>query len=430
MGKAKDGSECYTRINKSGGKYVTCEGQQKANRKLQREISKLHGRTRKAVTKDEFNEARTGLQQTLSNAVVAEQPGVVAMTTNWNRSDTVRGQSRRAAKARRLTTRPPGRIETGSLNPGILINSFDTSAFLPREHDSVYIDTGKDELLPGYSVRLDASGELYNVFDDADTDNEFGIGPVAKVPKRFTKQITDDEGDNYLVIPHQHIIKTHSDWGKDENEFPYTFSEEFLEPYYEQTEEEEEEALPPLFEPSETEIPDRGIMPDEFLQVLGVMSERSAQREQEQAELLEKYERFSSTQSFRNFWKETRPGRTYRFPRSASKESIIRLIIKHNMPDSYLPRSGRREPKQRWTLEGNVFDDEEEDGLPYFAREYGFEIDQVYATGGGKLTAMLTRGEANEFARQYEDTLSAWTDFYRETRTQKLGRWFGWSEGD
>jgi hypothetical protein len=130
MGKARDGSNCYTRVNNAGGKYVTCEGQQKANRKLNREISKLHGRTRVGVTKDEFNEARASLRQTLNNAVVAEKPGVVAMTTNWNRSDTVRGQSRRAAKARRLTTRPPGRIETGSLNPGGIITEFDTSQFV------------------------------------------------------------------------------------------------------------------------------------------------------------------------------------------------------------------------------------------------------------------------------------------------------------
>tara|TARA_R110001606_G_scaffold88756_1_gene199894 strand:- start:297 stop:1067 length:771 start_codon:yes stop_codon:yes gene_type:complete len=32
MPKAKDGSECYTRINKSGGKYITCEGTQKGNK--------------------------------------------------------------------------------------------------------------------------------------------------------------------------------------------------------------------------------------------------------------------------------------------------------------------------------------------------------------------------------------------------------------
>ncbi len=32
MGKAKDGSECFTRQNKSGGKYITCEGTQKARK--------------------------------------------------------------------------------------------------------------------------------------------------------------------------------------------------------------------------------------------------------------------------------------------------------------------------------------------------------------------------------------------------------------
>ena len=34
MAKAKDGSECYTRTNKSGGKYVTCEGTQKGGVKM------------------------------------------------------------------------------------------------------------------------------------------------------------------------------------------------------------------------------------------------------------------------------------------------------------------------------------------------------------------------------------------------------------
>ena len=33
MGKARDGSECYTRTNKEGGKYITCEGSQKKREK-------------------------------------------------------------------------------------------------------------------------------------------------------------------------------------------------------------------------------------------------------------------------------------------------------------------------------------------------------------------------------------------------------------
>jgi hypothetical protein len=91
MGKAKDGSECYTRQNKSGGSYVTCEGKQKS-----RSASKA-------------------------------KPKV-----DWNRSDTARGKARRAAAARKLKTRPAaaGRIQTGSLNPGSVITDFDTSAFV------------------------------------------------------------------------------------------------------------------------------------------------------------------------------------------------------------------------------------------------------------------------------------------------------------
>jgi len=90
MGKAKDGSNCYTRQNKSGGEYVTCEGTQKAGK-----------------------------------SAAPQKPKV-----DWNKSDTARGRARRAAAARKLKTRPPGRIETGSLNPGSVVTNFDTSAFV------------------------------------------------------------------------------------------------------------------------------------------------------------------------------------------------------------------------------------------------------------------------------------------------------------
>jgi len=78
MGKARDGSECYTRTNNAGAKYTTCEGEQKRTRKLNREISKLHERTRVKVTKDEFNEARAGLQQTITRPPPDTGAGQVA----------------------------------------------------------------------------------------------------------------------------------------------------------------------------------------------------------------------------------------------------------------------------------------------------------------------------------------------------------------
>jgi len=63
VAKSKKDEPCFTRTSKSGKKYITCVGEQKRNVKLQREISKLHGRERKKVTKAEFVEARKGLQR-------------------------------------------------------------------------------------------------------------------------------------------------------------------------------------------------------------------------------------------------------------------------------------------------------------------------------------------------------------------------------
>jgi hypothetical protein len=99
MGKAKDGSNCYTRQNKSGGSYVTCEGKQKSGKS-----------------------AAQGARQA--------QPAKAQPKVDWNRSDTARGRARRAAAARKLKTRQSGRIETGPLNPGSVITDFDTSAFV------------------------------------------------------------------------------------------------------------------------------------------------------------------------------------------------------------------------------------------------------------------------------------------------------------
>ena len=66
MGKAKDGSECYTRTGKGGGKYVTCEGTQKggARKKAEtarKELRKKVPETKKNVTKAQFENARRKL---------------------------------------------------------------------------------------------------------------------------------------------------------------------------------------------------------------------------------------------------------------------------------------------------------------------------------------------------------------------------------
>ncbi len=77
--KSKKDGPCFTRTNKAGQKYTTCVGEQKRNVKLQREISKLHGREKKKVTKAEFDEARKGLQKKVAKPKATPKSGVVSL---------------------------------------------------------------------------------------------------------------------------------------------------------------------------------------------------------------------------------------------------------------------------------------------------------------------------------------------------------------
>ena len=65
MGKAKDGSECFTRKGKGGGKYVTCKGTQKGGvtRKATEARKDLRKKVpeKKTVTKAQFENARRKL---------------------------------------------------------------------------------------------------------------------------------------------------------------------------------------------------------------------------------------------------------------------------------------------------------------------------------------------------------------------------------
>jgi len=65
MGKAKDGSECFTRKGKGGGKYVTCKGTQKGGAKQKADSARKELRKKvpekKTVTKAQFENARRKL---------------------------------------------------------------------------------------------------------------------------------------------------------------------------------------------------------------------------------------------------------------------------------------------------------------------------------------------------------------------------------
>ena len=125
MGKAKDGSECYTRQNKSGGSYVTCEGTQ--NKRTARRKLKSGGEP-PVLTKSPQNSARA--------------------------------RGRRSAAARKLTTRPEaaGRIETGIINPGVVMPEGASASFEglfgsvapePVEDDQDINEDILSEVIPG-----------------------------------------------------------------------------------------------------------------------------------------------------------------------------------------------------------------------------------------------------------------------------------------
>jgi len=154
MGKARDGSECYTRQNKAGGSYVTCEGSQQARQRFAGELRGL-----------------------LS---VGDKP---KPKVDWSRSDTVRGRSRRAAKARRLTTRPEGRIETGSINPGSVITDFDMSSFVQERPGVVGMTTNMSGIeLATYDALMGMGEDVRTGIQAAIAEREKDA-PILKISK-------------------------------------------------------------------------------------------------------------------------------------------------------------------------------------------------------------------------------------------------------
>ena len=136
MGKAKDGSECYTRQNKSGGSYVTCEGAQ--NKRAARSKLKAGG-----------------------------EPPVLSKPP----PQSARARGRRSAAARKLTTRPEaaGRIETGSINPGVVMPEGAEASFeglfgsvAPVEPEEAEQGVNEDilsEVIPGLFEGMGPIGE-------------------------------------------------------------------------------------------------------------------------------------------------------------------------------------------------------------------------------------------------------------------------------
>tara|TARA_R110000822_G_scaffold38390_3_gene106487 strand:+ start:400 stop:1416 length:1017 start_codon:yes stop_codon:yes gene_type:complete len=177
MGKARDGSECYTRQNKSGGNYVTCEGSQQ-------------------------------------KSAARQKPKV-----DWLKSDTARGRARRAAITRKFKTRPDGRIDTGIINPGIIETRPEFALFgatpqknidprLPFSSRHAILEAYEPDLgpdiasttAPGYQVTT-LPGDIYEIRDTEDPEDVASGDAkeeyVGKVSKEFVKIefVQEDESD-------------------------------------------------------------------------------------------------------------------------------------------------------------------------------------------------------------------------------------------
>jgi hypothetical protein len=82
MGKARDGSECYTRQNKSGGNYVTCEGSQQKSAARQKPKPVISERPAGRIDTGTLNPGKV-VTDFDASAIVYETPGVVGMTMNY-----------------------------------------------------------------------------------------------------------------------------------------------------------------------------------------------------------------------------------------------------------------------------------------------------------------------------------------------------------
>ena len=164
MAKAKDGSECFTRQNKAGGKYVTCKGTQ-GDSKATKASARPAGKGGKAK--------RTGGApgKKAKPAAKSKPLGYSPPASNIS-PDSARAKARRAPVARKLTTRPAaaGRIETGTLNKGKIIKASDTK-------DTVYEKNLKEfgitRPVKGNEVRLMTEKNKTEKFISSSNDDEF-----------------------------------------------------------------------------------------------------------------------------------------------------------------------------------------------------------------------------------------------------------------
>ena len=227
MGKAKDGSNCYTRTNAGGGKYVTCEGTQKggvtkkatdARKELRKKVPE-----KKTVTKAQFDNARKKLAGgTATNKPARKKLGVkiekpkpkntIGGRPAGKRVDT--GGARNVGKVVKTTPKPDKATlqkvmgimaEVGKENKSKRGGASSVSLDDPRILDDTHLQVRKKPLTAGEFVKWE-----YMISYDQNITAQ----------QRITKEMRDKAKKEYAELT------------KDKNKLVFTFSIDVNNPDY------------------------------------------------------------------------------------------------------------------------------------------------------------------------------------------------------
>jgi hypothetical protein len=162
---------------------------------------------------------------------------------------------------------------------------------------------------------------------------------------------------------------------------------------------------------------------DTFLEVMSVMATRNKDRIADS--LRPKLEEFSISQlktAIKKDYEEKNPGRTMT-KRGNDKKLIIDFFIKNKVNPKFLPKKGRKEPTQEYTLEGFGIADDETGEIPSYLSDRLPDA-QFYPSGLTALTGKLTKKQASDLAKEIKDYGGeASLRFYRETPKSRIHFW-------
>ena len=132
--------------------------------------------------------------------------------------------------------------------------------------------------------------------------------------------------------------------------------------------------------------------------------------------------------AIRKSYEEDNPGRSYRFPRNMTMDSVKEQWIKLGGKEKFLPKKaigGTGQTKHLFILEGfGLFPDDEDEDYPDFIEDNSsLKFKQSYPSGLQRYEGRMTDKEALAFGREYEDTIGQSSRFYRETAKSRKQVW-------